>query len=59
MGTVFNFFKSTNGLDQKLVELIMNEIVETKQSISWEDIAGLDDVKEIFKTNFINKNNNL
>ena len=25
----------------------MNEIVETKHSISWEDIAGLDEVKEI------------
>lgn len=33
-------------LDERIVELVINEIVDKKQDIKWDDIAGLENVKQ-------------
>lgn len=34
------------GVDEKIIERILSEIVDKKQDTKWDDIAGLDDVKQ-------------
>ena len=36
-------------IDPKMVEAILNEVIEVGASTSWDDIAGLHGVKEIIK----------
>ena len=38
--------KSIKGIDEKLVEIIKNEIMEHNPNVKWEDIAGLEYAKQ-------------
>ncbi|EAR92505.2 AAA family ATPase (macronuclear) [Tetrahymena thermophila SB210] len=41
------------GMDQKLIDLIENEIVENAANVKWEDIAGLSSAKESVKETIV------
>lgn len=42
---IFNDERLKN-IDERITELVLNEIVDKKQEIKWDDIAGLENVKQ-------------
>lgn len=42
---IFNDERMKN-IDKRIAELVLNEIVDKKQDIKWDDIAGLENVKQ-------------
>ena len=42
------------GVDKKLIELIESEIIDSKSKITWDDIAGLDQIKDAIHYAVIN-----
>lgn len=45
--------KSERKIDPDLTEVIEKDIVQTSLGVRWEDIAGLEEVKQVFKETFL------
>lgn len=45
--------QTVNPDDQKLVQAIESDMLDHRPSVSWEDIAGLDEAKELLKESLV------